>query len=328
MRHLRLPRPFNGTGPAGTKREAPAQRISGDGAHPPGERRSGGAFTWLLKHRLVWLIVGSFTLAALFLSPVTSFLLTQAGAGAAVNAALAFVVVSLLWLMKRQYEISRSQREEFLHRAQRLEENFDGIAQVLGAPVAFLDAATAEHSDRVSELTAVLARQLGLRQQGLRDIRLAATLHDVGRLGVAEAVLSKSGPLGDAERAEMRDHPRIGYETLKGIDFLAGAAEIICAHHERYDGTGYPRRLVGENIPLAARIFAVMDAYDAITSHRPYRKARSHEEAVRDICRQAGTQFDPEVVRAFLEANKRHLIRRDNGERPETDSLRRVLSGA
>ena len=259
MRHLRLPRPFNGTGPAGPKREAPAERINGDGAQPPGERRSGGAFIWLLKHRLVWLIVGAFTLGGLFLSPVTSFLLTQAGAGAAVNAALAFLIVSLLWLMKRQFEISRSQREEFLERAQRLEMRHDAIAHVLSTTVDLRDAATAEHSDRLSDLTSVLARQMGLSKQERRDIRLAATLHDIGKLVVAEAVLSKPGPLGDEARAEMREHPRIGYETLKNIDFLAAAADIIYTHHERYDGTGYPRGLVGEDIPMAATLNSLGD---------------------------------------------------------------------
>ncbi len=324
MPHLRLPRTFSGAGP---KQEAPAERISGDGEHPPREKRSGGAFAWLLKHRLVWLAVVAFTLAGLLLTPVASFVVTQSGGGSAVNAALAFLVVSLLWLMMRHSQIIDRQRQEFLHRAQRLEKSHDAIAHVLSTTVDLRDAATAEHSDRVSELTAVLARQLGLGKQERRDIRLAATLHDIGRLVVAEAVLSKSGPLGDEEWAEMREHPRIGYETLKGIHFLAGAAEIIYAHHERYDGTGYPRGLVGEDIPLAARTFAVVDAYDAITSHRPYRKARSHEEAVQDIRHHAGTQFDPEVVRAFLEANKQRLIRPDNGERLETDSLQDVLSG-
>ena len=264
-------------------------------------------------------------MVGLLLSPVASFVVTQSGGGAAVNAALAFMFVCLLWLMKRHYEIIHKQREEFLHRAQRLESRYDAIGHVLGTAVDFRDPAAAEHSDRVSELTAALARQLGLRQREWRDIRLAATLHDTGKLGVAEAVLSKSGSLGSAEWAEMREHPRMGYDILKGIDTLQGAAEIIHAHHEHYDGTGYPRGLAGKNIPLEARIFAVVDAYDAMTSYRPYRRARSHDEAVEEIARHAGTQFDPEVVRAFLEADKQRLTRRDNRERLQTDSLPELL---
>ena len=325
MRLLRLPRPFSRAGSARPNQEARTERISGDGQRPPLEKGSVGASAWLLKHKLVWLVVVAFTLGALLLSPVASFVLTQSGGGAAVNAALAFLVISLLWLMKRHYETIDKQRVEFLHRTQRLEKTYDSIAHVLAAAVDLRDPAAAEHSDRVSELTAVLARQLGLRHQELRDIRLAATLHDIGRLGVAEAVLSKSGPLDDEEWVEMREHPRMGYEILKGVDFVQGAAEIIYAHHERYDGTGYPRGLAGESIPLEARIFAVVDAYDAMTSYRPYRRARSHDEAVEEIARHAGTQFDPEVVRAFLEADKQRLIRRDNRERLEIDSLPDLL---
>ncbi len=217
MRHPRLPRPFNGTGPAGPKWEAPAERISGDGAQSPGERRSRGPFAWLLQHRLVWLIIGAFALGGLFLTPVTSFLLTQAGAGPAVNAGLAFVVVSLLWLMKRQFEISRSQREEFLERTQRLEMRHDAIAHVLSTTVDLRDAATADHSDRLSELTAVLARQLGLSKQERRDIRLAATLHDIGKLVVAEAVLSKPGPLGDEAQHQV-GRAQVGVVEFAGFE--------------------------------------------------------------------------------------------------------------
>lgn len=301
MHLLKLSMLFGGAREVRPNQEALAERVSGDGEHPPADRRSGAAFTWLLKHRLVWLIVVALTLAALFLSPVTSFLLTRSGSGAAVNATLAFLVVSLLWLMKRHFEITHMHREELLHRSQRLEKNYDAIAYVLSTAVV-RDPATAEHSDRLWELMAVLARQLGLRQQEPHNIRLAATLHDIGKLGVAETVLSKPGALDDAEWAEMREHPRIGYEILRGIGFLGGAAEIVYAHHERYDGTGYPRGLADEQIPLGARIFAVVDAYDAIVSHRPYRRARSHNEAMQELVRHAGTQFDPGVVSAFLKA--------------------------
>ena len=324
MRLVRLRSPFSGAGPARPKQEALTEQISGDGQRSPAERQAGGASAWLLEHRLLWLAIIALTLGALIFGPAASFMLTLSGGGAAVNAALAFLFVMLLWLMRRHYEIIDKQREEFLGRAERLEKSYDAIVPVLlRTAVDFRDPRTAEHSSRLSELLAVLARHVGLRQQDLHDITLAATLHDIGELGMAEAVLSKPGSLSAEERTQMREHPRMGYEILKGIDFvhgfLKGAAEIIYTHHERYDGTGYPQGLAGEKIPLAARIFALVDAYDAITSQRPYRRARSHDEAVQEIERLGGTQFDPEVVAAFLKANEQGLIQRANSERLEND---------
>lgn len=323
--------PFSGAALARPKQEALAERISGDGHRSPAKAQAGRAPAWLLQHRLVWLAVVALTVGALLFTPAASFVLTVSGGGAAVNAALAFLFVVLLWLMKRHYEIIDRQREEFLDRAQRLEKSYDTIVPVLlRTAVDFRDPRTAEHSSRLSELTAVVARHMGLRQKDLRDITLAATLHDVGKLGMAEAALSKPGPLSEEERTEVREHPRMGYEILEDIDFLQGflkgAAEIIHAHHERYDGTGYPRGLAGDKIPLSARIFALVDSYDAITSQRPYRRARSHDEAVQEIKRHVGTQFDPEVVAAFLKANEQGLIRPANPERLESSTPSEQLS--
>ena len=117
----------------------------------------------------------------------------------------------------------------------------------------------------------------------------------------------------EIEWEEMNRHPELGYQILSGSDFLRGAAEVVYAHHERSDGTGYPRGLKGDEIPMGARIFAVVDAYDAMTSHRPYRKAQPHQKAIGEIIRNSGTQFDPEVVRAFMEAEKRGFL--ENGAR-------------
>ena len=321
MRLVKLRSPLSGARP---KQEALTEQISGDGQRSPAERQAGGPSAWLLEHRLLWLAVIALTLGALLVVPTASFMLTLAGGGAVVNAALAFLFVMLLWLTRRHYEVIDKQRHDFLGRAERLEKSYDAIVPVLlRTAVDFRDPRTVEHSTRVSELLAVLGRHVGLRQQDLQDITLAATLHDVGRLGMAEAALSKPGSLSDEERTEMREHPRMGYEILKGIDFmqgfLKGAAEIIYAHHERYDGTGYPQGLAGEKIPLGARIFALVYTYDAITSQRPYRRARSHDEAVQEIERLGGTQFDPEIVAAFLKANEQGLIQRANHERLEND---------
>jgi HD-GYP domain-containing protein (c-di-GMP phosphodiesterase class II) len=145
-------------------------------------------------------------------------------------------------------------------------------------------------------------------------VEKAAILHDVGKMGVAEAVLSKEGALSEQEWAQMRRHPEVGHGALRRIAFLNDVADVLLSHHERWDGQGYPRGLKGEEIPLAARIYAVAAAYEAMTSDRPYRRAMSHANAVAEIIRNSGTQFDPEVVRAFVEAERRRLF--EHGGRP------------
>jgi HD-GYP domain-containing protein (c-di-GMP phosphodiesterase class II) len=147
-----------------------------------------------------------------------------------------------------------------------------------------------------------MARRIGI-EEGSRqwaDIQRAALLHDVGKIGVSDNILHKPGPLSPEEWQEMRRHPSIGYDMLKGASFLSTASEIVWSHHERYDGKGYPRGLAGEAICLGARIFAVADTFDAMTSDRPYRKATGWETAREEIERNSGTQFDPRVVEVFL----------------------------
>ncbi|MBI1865988.1 MAG: HD-GYP domain-containing protein, partial [Nitrospirae bacterium] len=127
-----------------------------------------------------------------------------------------------------------------------------------------------------------------------------ALLHDIGKIGVSDAILLKPGKLTPEEWVEMRKHPQIGFDILGGIEFLQPAAEIVLTHQERFDGTGYPRGLAGEKIPLGARIFSVVDTLDAMTSDRPYRKALAFERAFEEIRTYSGKQFDPEVVEAFF----------------------------
>jgi putative nucleotidyltransferase with HDIG domain len=136
-----------------------------------------------------------------------------------------------------------------------------------------------------------------------------ALLHDIGKIGIPDAILRKPGPLTEEEWTIMRQHPRIGYEMLKQIDFLKQAVPIILHHHERFDGRGYPAGLAEDQIPLGARIFAVADTYDAITSDRPYRKGRSHATAVEEVRKGCGTQFDPLVVEALLSLPEEELAR-------------------
>jgi len=223
---------------------------------------------------------------------------------------MVFVVLVQRWRIRREHAALQSRTDELKH-------SYDSIVAVLCAALDLRDNVTSGHAQRVSELASVVAWQMGLRKEEVRQIEKAAILHDIGKIGVADAVLAKPGPLDDTEWAEMRRHPELGCGMLQGIDFLKDATEIVYAHHEYYDGSGYPRGLKGDEIPLGARIFAVVDAYDAITSYRPYRKAQPHCKAVEEIMRNNGTQFDPVVVRAFLGAEKQGLLeeRRGDGRR-------------
>ena len=230
-----------------------------------------------------------------------------------VAAALAVLYFVLLALVRRGSDTIRRQQADLQGRTDELKSSYDSIVAVLCAALDLRDNVTHGHAKRVSELASVVAWQMGLRKEQLRQIEKAAILHDIGKIGVADAVLSKAGPLDEIEWEEMKRHPELGYQILNGIDFLRDAAEVVYAHHERSDGTGYPRGLRGDEIPMGARIFAVVDAYDAMTSHRPYRKAQPHQKAIGEIIRNSGTQFDPEVVRAFMEAEKRGFL--ENGAR-------------
>ena len=155
---------------------------------------------------------------------------------------------------------------------------------------------TGAHSKRVSRMAVVLARKMGASLEEIEIVATGALLHDIGKIGIPDAILLKDGPLTDAEREVMKRHPHLGYNVIKAGPGFEPASEIVLAHQERYDGTGYPRGLKGEEICLGARIFAVVDAYDAIRSDRPYSKGRSPEETLAEILRNAGTQFDPAVV--------------------------------
>ncbi len=163
------------------------------------------------------------------------------------------------------------------------------------------DNETEGHSQRVTDLSLGLARLFGLREEELVHVHRGALLHDIGKMGVPDQVLLKAGPLTDDEWVVMKKHPAFAYEMLSPIQYLRAAADIPYCHHEKWDGTGYPRGLKGVQIPLAARIFALVDVWDALTSDRPYRKAWSREKALEYIRSQAGTHFDPQVVKVFLE---------------------------
>jgi hypothetical protein len=161
---------------------------------------------------------------------------------------------------------------------------------------------TRGHSERVAKASVMIAQQLGMREDRLEMLRYAGMLHDVGKLGVPTKLLQKTGPLDDTEFAAIKLHPTRGFEMVNGISFLEEATQGIRHHHERVDGRGYPDGLVGDQIPEFARLIAVADAFDSMTSTRSYRGARSVDAAIRELTRWAGTQFDPAIVGALVRA--------------------------
>jgi putative two-component system response regulator len=177
---------------------------------------------------------------------------------------------------------------------------YDATLEALVAALDLRDTETELHSWRVTEYTLALARRLGVQGKPLDYLRRGSVLHDIGKIGVPDHILRKPGPLDESEWAVMRTHPELGYRILVGVESLREPAQIVLAHHERWDGGGYPRRLRGEAIPLGARIFAVADTIDAITSDRPYRAGRGFDAALEEIDAMRGTQLDPAVVDVAL----------------------------
>jgi putative nucleotidyltransferase with HDIG domain len=181
-----------------------------------------------------------------------------------------------------------------------LEKSYDFTLEAMGDALDLRDAETEGHSRRVTAYTIALAREMGLDADQLRVIARGAFLHDIGKIATPDCILLKPGTLDPQETEIMHQHCTRGYELVRKIPFLRAASEIIYAHQETFDGTGYPRGLRGEAIPLGARIFAIADTLDAITSDRPYRKRRSFAEARREIMHCSGSQFDPAIVKVFL----------------------------
>ena len=181
-----------------------------------------------------------------------------------------------------------------------LERSYDITLEALGDALDLKDAETEGHSRRVTAFTIAIARHMGLSADQIRVIARGAFLHDIGKMAIPDAILRKPGKLDPDEVAIMKEHCYRGFQLLKRIPFLGEASDIVYSHQERFDGTGYPRGLKGEGIPLGARIFSVADTLDAITSDRPYRPAQSVKAAKEEIERWSGRQFDPDVVKAFL----------------------------
>ena len=197
-------------------------------------------------------------------------------------------------------EIVAEQTQKLREALRQIERSYDHTLEVLGAAIDLRDGPTAGHSRRVFLYSIEIAKAMGGLENQMRNIAMGAWLHDIGKLAIPDAILLKPGPLTEEERENMQRHSQIGYDLVKGIPFLADAAEIIFAHHERSDGGGYPRGLKEWEIPAGARIFAVADTFDAMTSDRPYRRALPFQASREVIERGAGKQYDAQVARVFL----------------------------
>lgn len=183
----------------------------------------------------------------------------------------------------------------------RLQENSLNVLRTMVNVLEQRDSYTAGHSRRVTEIAIAIAARLGLPEEEIKTLRQAGLIHDVGKIGIEDTILRKPGRLTAEEFAVIRTHPERGVQIIEPLDFLRGALPILRHHHECYDGRGYPAGLVGEAIPLGARIVAIADTYDAITSSRAYRRARGQDAALAEIERCSGTQFDPELAGLFIE---------------------------
>lgn len=211
-------------------------------------------------------------------------------------------------LMRRLEELERAHR--------RLEVSYQEILRVLTGALDLRDQETEGHSQRVTAYSLAIAREMGLGEVVLADLRLGAILHDIGKIGVSDGILRKQGGLTEAEWAEMRRHPEMGAGLIRGVASLSGGVDVVASHHERWDGSGYPRGLSGGQIPLTARVFAVADVYDALTSKRSYKDAWESGVAREEIRQKAGTQFDPQVVAAFERAFEAIEVIRQTAFRP------------
>jgi putative nucleotidyltransferase with HDIG domain len=194
------------------------------------------------------------------------------------------------------------------HKPEAIPEGFSGLSaaqsgtlEALAMALDYRDQSTSGHSRRVANLTVNVARAYGVEGTALQSVEQGALLHDIGKLKIPDRILWKPSSLDDDEWVTMRRHPEFGYEMLRSLEFLEDAAELVLSHHEKFDGTGYPRRLLGESIPLGARIFAVVDAIDAMIYKRPYNAPVTFKEAAEEIRRCAGTQFDPDLVPMSIE---------------------------
>jgi putative nucleotidyltransferase with HDIG domain len=214
---------------------------------------------------------------------------------------------------KQLEQTAKAQTEQLQAAVESIQQMYDEIqrtseetAKELSAALAAKHNDTDQHAHGVTHYSVEIAKALGCTPEQLNLISRGSYLHDIGKIGIPDAILNKPGKLTPQEVALMQTHPRKGYEIICRIPFLKEAAEIVLSHHERFDGRGYPRGLTGDDIPLGARIVAVAEAFDVLICDQPYRKGLDLEDAVAEIRRSSGAQFDPKAVTAFLDWVKIH----------------------
>jgi putative nucleotidyltransferase with HDIG domain len=210
-----------------------------------------------------------------------------------------------------------------------LEDSYRSTLKALTAALETRDSETHGHSERVVTYSLRLGREYGLNSEEMKALEFGSLLHDIGKIGVPDSILRKPAKLTEEEWVRMREHPLHGQQILRGIEFLQGAARVVAQHHEKWDGTGYPLGLQKEEIDINARIFAVADAFDAITSDRVYRRGKSYEAAAQELDDWAGRQFDPKVVEAFHRVPKEdweELHRQSLLPKPDHYDVRQVMS--
>jgi HD-GYP domain-containing protein (c-di-GMP phosphodiesterase class II) len=219
--------------------------------------------------------------------------------------AISFGCAVALFVAVRRVQTEIKRTETYLVNAR---DRYDAVIGSLCSALELEDDMRANHVARVRQLACILAAELGMGKDNIAQLQKASILADTGKTEIAEGILNKPGALTEQEWAGMKQHPEFGYNFLTTIRPLRDAGAIVLAHHERYDGQGYPRGLTGDDIPLGARILALVDAYTAMASDRPHRKKMSHDVVLNEILRNSLTQFDPEVVRAFVRCEERGLI--------------------
>jgi ribonuclease P protein subunit RPR2 len=199
------------------------------------------------------------------------------------------------------HRVERGQRRAAEEALASLKESYGTTVRALADSLELRDDSTGGHAERVTRLALRLTREVAPELADQPDLEYGFLLHDLGKIGIRDAILLKPGPLDPDEMVEMRTHSTLGANIVDRIPHLSGVArDIVASHHEAWNGQGYPAGLQGDEIPLVARIFAIVDSFDAMTNDRPYRRARPASEALAEIERCAGTQFDPEIARAFV----------------------------
>ena len=262
-------------------------------------------------------------IAVLCLGSIATALVLSAVAYLVSPTSAILALVAIMWLAT--FRIAGANRKELATLREQRETSrtsYEAVIERLCGAVGIHDEVSDRESQRLSRMASVLVRQMRVPTEQVKVVEQAAALRDVGKQGVAQRVLNKSDAFDERDWAEMKRHPEIGYQMLKEISFLGDVADVVRAHHERYDGQGYPHRLRGDSIPIGARILSVLEAFVAMTSARSYRKTRTHEDAMQEILRNAGTQFDPEIVRAFIDVERRGLLSNGSPEPARVTSPR------